>query len=789
MSLPDKLRRVPPVVWIGALAVTLLFPLLGTFGFWDPWELAVAERARDVLRSGRLLDPAVGGRAPAEPPLDLLLAAVGMKLFGARELGARLANALCAALALYAVYWAGAGLFRRRAGLLAAVVLATTPLFLLQARQLTSDMPLIAGLALASGGLGRYAWPSGGRRRGRDLLVALVGLVMGTLSGGALLGAALPCLALAGALVVGWGLKPGRGSGEDRAGHDLDRERPPLADPGVGPHVPADKTFGQAVRAKGWGTFLLVALVGVGLLVATLTTANVAGQYSWLLGGVPRIGTPPQKFDYLVRQLGFGLFPWSAIAVFALGRALVRLAEEDPHGGGRLAFAQVHLLVLAAFAFALTSLYVLMVGDARFPALAAVALAIGAFLDEALEGERSEPVLGLLAATGTMVVARDFFLAPEELVSVHLLQKVKWPPTFKLGPLFLAVGAVVAGGIYLGLATRGRALGRVALRDLGEAGAWRRKLERVVVEAGRYGIQAALAGAVLFALLVTYLVVPTISRHVSWKPVIESYRRFAETGEPIGKYRVQGHGSAFYTEGEMVELPTQERVVEFLKQPRRAFALVASEELAALDAALKLAAVAYVVLDASSARFLLLSNRVEPGERDSNPLKQNVWMAPRPPRLVTTGAEKTWEWPPERPPWPPPSVQAGAVFGDAIELLGADFPAVVRRPGKIRLELHFRVQEKPPPGYMIFVHIETPGETRLLGDHTPLNGTFPTVHWLAGEYIKDFVEVDVPYMTTAAGTYTVLVGFWPGGDRKRLPITAGLNDGGDRARLGTIRIR
>jgi hypothetical protein len=44
-------------------------------------------------------------------------------------------------------------------------------------------------------------------------------------------------------------------------------------------------------------------------------------------------------------------------------------------------------------------------------------------------------------------------------------------------------------------------------------------------------------------------------------------------------------------------------------------------------------------------------------------------------------------------------------------------------------------------------------------------------------------------MTTPAGTYTLFVGFWPGGEGKRLKITAGPSDGGDRARLGNIEIK
>ncbi len=44
-------------------------------------------------------------------------------------------------------------------------------------------------------------------------------------------------------------------------------------------------------------------------------------------------------------------------------------------------------------------------------------------------------------------------------------------------------------------------------------------------------------------------------------------------------------------------------------------------------------------------------------------------------------------------------------------------------------------------------------------------------------------------MTTPAGTYTVYMGFWPGGEGKRLKVTAGPNDGADRVRLGTIEIK
>jgi len=787
----EKLRRIPPVFWIAIFAVALILPRLGSYGFWDPWELKIAERARDLADSSSLFDVTLNKRFPAEPPLDLVVTALGMRVFSVGEFGGRIGNGLVAILAIFAVYWAGLGLFRRRAAVLAALAMGSLPLFVFEARQIASDMPLVAGLALALGGLGRYAWPPDGARRLRDLGVAAVGLLMGLLSGGALLGVALPCLALGGALLVGAGLRPQAPAAGADAGA--------LCAAGVGPDVPADASLGQGLfrrGARGWVLLAVIATLGVVVFVLTLVLGNVAGKFSLLLGGIPRAGTPSTTFDFFVKQLGFGLFPWSALAVFALGRPLIRLGADGEEGGDRLAFVQLFLLVFAAFGFALSGLFVLMAGEARYAALAPIALAIGSLLDEALEGKRAEPVLGLLVATGTMVVARDFVLEPEELLSVHTLAKVHWPPVIQVGSLFLWVGLLFAGGLYTGLATRGRALAHVALRDLGKAGAWRRRIEKVVVEAGRFGIQIAVLAAVVFAFTVGQYLVPAISRHMSFKPLLESYTRFARKGERIGRYKVEAQGAGFYSRREMVDLPTADRVTDFLRSSDRVFALVPTTDLAVLDVAFKTGRVNYFVVDASSTRFLLLSNRLEGGEKDENPLKKNVWMAPQLPRVVASAeaqaapgeALRKTEWPEQPVPWKW-RVPARTMFEDSIELVGADYPQSIRRPGKIPLTLYFRVHKKPRPGFRVFVHFDAPGEPRLLGDHALLNGTFPTDYWLPGEYIRDTYDVDVPLMTTPAGRYTLFVGFWPGGEGKRLKITAGQNDGADRTQLGYIDIK
>jgi hypothetical protein len=134
-------------------------------------------------------------------------------------------------------------------------------------------------------------------------------------------------------------------------------------------------------------------------------------------------------------------------------------------------------------------------------------------------------------------------------------------------------------------------------------------------------------------------------------------------------------------------------------------------------------------------------------------------------------------------------VPVSATFGDSIQLVGADFPETVHRPGRIPLDLYFKVKTRPPGGYKIFVHFDGPAAPRVIGDHDPVNRAFPTSFWLPGEYVRDHSETDVPLMTTPAGTYVVYIGFWPGGEGKRLKITDGPNDGADRVRLGTLEIK
>jgi 4-amino-4-deoxy-L-arabinose transferase-like glycosyltransferase len=654
------------------VAAALLLPRLGAFGFWEPWEARLADAS-----------------GPGIPPAVAALLAAGERL-GGGEAATRLLFALTGLLAVLAVYWVGNGLFGKRAGALAALVLVTMPLFSFQARQLISDMPLILGLTLSLG-LVRYAW---GTRRTRDLIIGLAGVVLATLSGGALVGVGVPAAATAGSLLL---------ARDER--HKL--------------------------------------LIGLGaavvlVVVITLVRTHTAGVYSLLLGGVPRLGAPTLTFEWVVRQTGFGLFPWSALAFFALGQPLATSDEE------RLPPARMALLFFAAFAFALATVRGLLVGEGRFAALAPIALALGAFLDDQFE-RPPERIVALLAGVGTILLARDLFLEPQELFSVHTLEKVKWPPTLEGKHLLLGSGILFSLAIWFGVGMR-----------------------------KRLAIWGAVAVALGFSLLLTQQMVPALSQHLSPRRVLDAYRRASPEGTPLARYRVVGEGASALRAAPGPTLSSPQELVTFLSTPPRAFAVIAAEEMATVDEALKLARVPYAVLDASSSRLLLLTNRLGAGESDQNPLRANVWMASH------EG---------DKPPWPTPRVVTSSVFVEAVQLIGADFPTTIHRPGGFKLTLYFRVLRKPPAGHNIFVHMATPGEALVNGDHEPVGGTFPTAHWVPGEYIRDVHTVDFPLAVTSSGTYTLFVGMWPGGNRPGIKITSGESDGSNRVPLGSVVVK
>jgi len=133
------------------LAIGLLLGVaLGVRALWGPDEGRYVEIPREMVTTGDYVTPRLNGVKYFEkPPLFYWLQAGAIHLFGLREWAMRLVPALSALLGCLAVYAAGRRLFGRRAGLLAAAILATTPLWYFLGNAITLDMTVSALLTVA----------------------------------------------------------------------------------------------------------------------------------------------------------------------------------------------------------------------------------------------------------------------------------------------------------------------------------------------------------------------------------------------------------------------------------------------------------------------------------------------------------------------------------------------------------------------------------------------------------------------------------------------------------------
>lgn len=133
------------------ILLTLFFGiLLGSRPLSVPDEGRYVEIPREMVATGDWLTPRLNGVKYFEkPPLFYWFEAVLIKLFGLSEWSTRMGPALFALLGCLAVWYAGTRMFGRSAGILSAVVLATSMLYYALSRLITLDMPVSVLMTLA----------------------------------------------------------------------------------------------------------------------------------------------------------------------------------------------------------------------------------------------------------------------------------------------------------------------------------------------------------------------------------------------------------------------------------------------------------------------------------------------------------------------------------------------------------------------------------------------------------------------------------------------------------------
>ncbi len=185
------------------LAGALFLAGLGTVGIRRAQEARVAEVAREMLTSGEWLVPELNARVRLQkPPLAYWAVAASYRALGrVNETAARLPSALCALATVLLTAALAGRFFGPRAGFLAGAMLATTRIFLQQARRAETDVPLTLFVTLALFAFDR------GFREGRAAwrVIFFIAMGLGFLAKG-VPGVVIPLLA-----TIGWLLWERRG--------------------------------------------------------------------------------------------------------------------------------------------------------------------------------------------------------------------------------------------------------------------------------------------------------------------------------------------------------------------------------------------------------------------------------------------------------------------------------------------------------------------------------------------------------------------------------------------------
>jgi 4-amino-4-deoxy-L-arabinose transferase-like glycosyltransferase len=563
-ALPEERRGVAVVV---AFCALVFLPWLGAVGLWDPWEPHYAEVARQMLVRDDWVHPYwESAYFFSKPVLLMWITALALRLGGVQDhalpSGAypgpptpsglsvhlewviRLPVALLAILACALVFVAVRRLVSRRAAYLSAVALATMPFYFLMARQAITDMPFVALMTSGAMCFAVALWDE----RAHRTAWAYAGYLF---FGAATLAKGLLGFGLAAAAFLVWFVV----TGEWRL---LGRLR--LVERVRGIPLPVGPAIFLAVAAPWY--------VVMSLFRGVDDESKTFAYRFWIHDHFKRLGegvhttTPGGTFDYFVRELGFGVFPWVAALPGALGElARVRLRDRTRRDDVLLFAGLWAVVTYVLMSFSATKFH-----HYVFPAVPALAILCALFvdrlLDEGLEAHLGALLLGLAVYA---VVAHSLWMEPKALPDLYVYnyerpypekELVELHPGRRLGPFLLSLGV---RPFFSALFAAGGAA-------MTAAWIWR----------SRRAAAAALVGvATAFALYVSWYHWRELTPHWSQRDIFWTYlaeRRSPD--EPIIAYFMNWRGETFYSRNLVRQVQDVGRMKELAERPGRKWVIV-----------------------------------------------------------------------------------------------------------------------------------------------------------------------------------------------------------------------
>jgi 4-amino-4-deoxy-L-arabinose transferase-like glycosyltransferase len=545
-------------------------------------------------------------------------------------------------------------------------------------------------------------------------------------------------------------------------------------------------------------------------------------------------------FAMWVRQLGFSLLPWVALVPLGVGYLArsARLEDDDGNPCTDLMSATSslrRLLLVWGFVAAVVTASASAFGHYYYPGylplLAGVGLMIGdrEFWKHARLNSLVAYAMGFVAVATIMMLGKDLQRFPDRFMEAYLVMQedLELPDDFSFGQTLKAVKygwMVLMASFFFGLASWAGLTLRSIREFPAKFSAWRErrknpdaqstdtsstdansadansplqrrawqkeayrqedtlfaKLVRLVELPSTWGAMVLVA-AVATAGIFLFSFAPSLSAHLSQRGIFQTYTEAADEGEELFRYNVSVGDSSVYLGG-VPQISRSQAFVDKFDSEERFFVVIPRKRLAAINYDIrKRFGQDLPVLDASSSRLLLASNKLEDGEEQKNFISNSIVQNPE-------------EFDPEIPlKFALNGKIVPASFDGKLDFIGwnADHkPADGSFPtynwgDKAKLTFYFQVKQRVSGQQKIFMHVDRPG-SRIHGDHEPIQGDFPTNYWLPGDIVKDEYELNIDSYSTP-GVYTIWLGFYRGSNRMEVtPDQA--HDGDNRVMVGKIKV-
>jgi hypothetical protein len=410
-GLTGEARAVRLAIVLGAACLLLLFFWrLGAAPLLEPDEGRYTEVPREMLARGDFVTPRLDGVLYFEKPaLHYWLVAASIRAFGLDELAPRLPSAVFGLVGVLLAWRLGLAMGGRRAGLVAAAALGTSPLYVALARLATLDMTLSFLLTLALVGFWLAHREEAPRRARAWWYVMFLAAALAVLAKG-LIGIVIP-----GAVVFLHLLATGQW-----------------------------RVLRRVPWLSGVGLFLLVAVPWH--VLAAMRNPDFLWFY-FVHEHVLRYLTPEaarqEPFWYFAAVLALGCVPWSGLLPSAMRMVAWRRLRASLAERPEVTF----LLAWAGFVFLFFSASQSKLIPYILPALPPLAVLVGLVLARLREGSLAPSRLeaGGMAAGGILTAVYGAFFLWAGLGKVNRagLGGVVSPGLLVPGALLVALGALV----------------------------------------------------------------------------------------------------------------------------------------------------------------------------------------------------------------------------------------------------------------------------------------------------------------------------------------------------------